>query len=170
EISLIIVVAIGFFIFSYGKGWGADWKRYMANDFGGWFYDAESITRPSKDTVRVWGKTVYTDKGVIRRVTEMGVISQKYEDLALKYKDSESKDLASKYKALASKYEALSYELPLFEFNCATKKSRTLKGTSYSRDGLVLDIYAPEAPDWNEIVPGSVAEALYKMVCKQPKK
>src|SRR5208337_2234153 len=134
EISLIIVVAIGFFIFSYGKGWGADWKRYMANDFGGWFYDAESITRPSKDTVRVWGKTVYTDKGVIRRVTEMGVISQKYEDLALKYKDSESK------------YEALSYELPLFEFNCATKKSRTLKGTSYSRDGLVLDIYAPEAP------------------------
>ena len=165
--SGVIVTVIGFIIFLFCEAWGADWKRYMATDFGGWFYDAETITRPSKDTVRVWGKTVYTDKGVIRRMTEIGVIYKKYKDLESKTKDLESKALASEYKDLESKYKDLSYELALFEFNCANRKSRTLKGTAYSRDGSVLSTYTPEAPDWNEVVPGSVAGDLYKIVCKQ---
>ena len=161
------VIVIGLAIFGYAEVWGEDWKLYMENDFGRWFYDAETITRPSKDTVKAWGKTVYTDKGVMRRVTDMKVIYEKYKDLASKAKDLESKDLASKYKDLASKYKDLSYEQHLLEFNCADRESRTLKGTSYSRDGSVLSTYTPETPDWNKIMPGTVAEALYKIICKQ---
>ena len=41
--SGVIVTVIGFIIFLFCEAWGADWKRYMATDFGGWFYDAETI-------------------------------------------------------------------------------------------------------------------------------
>ena len=155
SINFIVTGKEGKGAFKYVEVWGANWKLYMANDFGGWFYDAETITRPSKDTVRVWGKTVYTDKGVMRRVTDMRVISEKYKAIYEKYKD------------LESKYKDLSYEQNLIEINCANRKSRTLKGTSYSRDGSVLWNFTPEAPDWNEVVPGSVVVALYEIICKQ---
>lgn len=168
--SFIILVAMGLFIFGYGKGWGADWKRYMADDLGSWFYDAETISHPSKDTVRVWNKTDYTDKGVIRRAKEIGIIYNKYNKLATKYKDSKVQALASEYKDLESKYKDLSYEQNLVEVNCVNIKTRTLKGTAYSRNGLLLYTYTPKAPDWNEVVTGSVAEVLYKKACKQPRK
>jgi hypothetical protein len=161
------VALIGLAIFGYAELWGADWKLYMENDLGGWFYDTETITRPSKNTVRVWGKTVYTDKGVNRRVTDMRVISEKYRVIYEKYKDSESEGLSLKYKDLESKYKDFGYEQNLIEFNCADRKSRTLKGTAYSRDGSVLSTYTPETPDWNDVMTGTVGEALYKMVCNQ---
>jgi hypothetical protein len=165
-----MIVVIDLFIFGYAEVWGADWKLYMKNDFGNWFYDAETLSRPPKDTVRVWGKTLYTDKGVIQRMTDMRVISEKYRVIYEKYKDLESKGLASSYKDLESKYKDLSYEQNLIEFYCAGRKSRTLNGTAYSRDGSVLSTYTPESPDWNEVIPGTVAEALYKIICKQHKK
>lgn len=148
-----IVVCLSFL--GYGIGNGADWKIYMEADIGSWFYDAETITRPSKDTVRVRGKTVYTDEGVMRRVTGMMTIYEKYKDL-------ESKELASKYRDL-------NYEQNLIELNCADRKSRTLKGTAHSRDGLVLSTYTPEAPGWNEIMPATAAEDLWKILCMQEK-
>ena len=46
--------------------------------------NAEKITYPSKDTVRVWGKTVYTEEGVNPRVTGMMAIYEKYKDLESK--------------------------------------------------------------------------------------
>jgi len=167
SINFIVTGKEGKGALKYVEVWRANWKLYMANDFGGWFYDAETITRPSKDTVRVWGKTVYTDKGVMQRVTDMRVISEKYRAIYEKYKDLKSKGLASSYKDLESKYKDLSYEQNLIEINCANRKSRTLKGTSYSRDGSVLWNFTPEAPDWNEVVPGSVVVVLYEIICKQ---
>jgi hypothetical protein len=148
--SRTILAAIGLIVFFFSmEGWGADWKSYMTDDFAGWFYDAGTIIRPSKDTRRVWGKIVYTDKGVMQRVAQMEAISRKYRELASKYNDLEAKELASQYNALASKYKDLNYEQNLIEINCAKRKSRTLEGTSYSKAGLGLWNYTPEAPDWN---------------------
>lgn len=166
----LAVILIGLAILGNGEVWGADWKVYMKNGLGSYFYDAETITRPSKDTVRVWGKTVYTDKGVKRRVNEMRVIYEKYKAIYEEYKDLESKGLASEYKDLGSKYKDLSYEQHLIEFNCADIKSRTLKGTAHSRNGTILSTYIPKTPDWNEIRPDTPAETLYKIICKQPQK
>ncbi len=43
------------------------------------YYDAQSITRPSKNIVRVWVKWDYTEKGVIENVKRLG---KKYENLS----------------------------------------------------------------------------------------
>ena len=144
----------------------ADWNLYMENDFGKWFYNSETITRPSKDTVKVWGRTVYTDKGVEHRVTQMRAFSEKYRAIYEKYKDLGSKGLAEEYKDLASKYKGLGYEQNLIEFNCADMKSRTLKGTAHSRNGTILSTYTPKNPDWNEVMTGTPGEMLYKILCK----
>jgi len=170
SINFIVTGKEGKGAFKYVEVGGADWKCYMVDDFGGWFYDAETITRPSKDTVRVWGKTVYTDKGVKRKVKEMRAIYEQYKDLGSKTKDLETKALLSEYKDAESKYKDLSYEQHLIEFNCADIKSRTLKGTAYSRNGTILSTYIPKTPDWNEVITGTAAEMLYKILCKQPQK
>jgi hypothetical protein len=54
------------------KGWGADWQSYGADWVGVSYYDAESITRPSKDVVRVWDKLIYTEKGLTDMVARLG--------------------------------------------------------------------------------------------------
>jgi hypothetical protein len=132
---------IGLVIFSLGEVWGADWKHYGEDDFGSWYYDAETITSSSKATVRVWMKTVYTEKGVIQTMARRG-----------------------------PKFKDLDYGVALLEFNCADRKMRPFDGILYSRDGSVLSTYKFETPYWEEIVPDTVGEDLYEIVCKQPQK
>lgn len=44
--------------------WAADWKVFYRPDFGEYFYDAQSITRPSENIVRISVKNVLTQEGV----------------------------------------------------------------------------------------------------------
>jgi hypothetical protein len=58
---------IGFFsIFLFGitEAWGEDWKLYGENESGVFYYDAGSITRPTKDIVRVWAKMVHSKESI----------------------------------------------------------------------------------------------------------
>ncbi len=57
------VVLIGLVIFTYAEVWGSDWKQWIrSSDKSIYYYDIESITRPSKNIVRVWTKYDF-DKG-----------------------------------------------------------------------------------------------------------
>ena len=57
------VILIGLVIFGYSEVWGADWKQWIRiSDKSIYYYDTESITRPSKNIVRVWTKYGF-DKG-----------------------------------------------------------------------------------------------------------
>jgi hypothetical protein len=131
------VILIGLAIFGYAEAWGADWKFCAQNDSGNWFYDAEGITRLSNNIIRVWIKTVHTEKGVISIVAEYG-----------------------------SRYENLEQSLGLFEFNCLDKMGRVLAQTHYSKSGKVIDSQQDNTAKWEFFAPGTNMEGLYKAVCK----
>ena len=130
------VVLIGLVIFSYTEVWGADWKLYNSGEECLGYYDAQSITRPSKNIVRFWTKSVWTEKGVLSWVKDSG-----------------------------KKYENLSHTIYLQEINCAEKKIRRLSVTQYGHKGSVIDIIDSPSY-WIFINPESMMEILYKEVCK----
>ena len=130
------VILIGLSIFTYAEVWGADWKLFHNDEESFDYYDAEGITRLSGDIVKVWAKRVYTKEGVINAVQKLG------------------KD-----------FEKLSFDKHLLEINCVDKKELFLHSISYSEKGEV--IYSNNKPkEWNFIAPETVAETLYKKVCK----
>jgi hypothetical protein len=130
------VILIGLTIFGYGEVWGADWKLYDLDGQILRYYDTESITRPSKNIARVWVRLEYTDKGVIELVKKFG-----------------------------KHYENFKVIIALNEMNCSDKKIRNLSITHYSNEGKVI-LKASRKSEWEYIVPQSVAENLYKFVCK----
>jgi hypothetical protein len=75
KLGVILVVLI---IFGYAEAWGANWKLLHLDDEMIKYYDAEGITRPSKNIVRVWVRFEYKDKGVNDMVQKFG---KDYENL-----------------------------------------------------------------------------------------
>jgi hypothetical protein len=130
------VILIGLAIFGCAEVWGEDWKLYDSNEDFLSYYDAQRITRPSKNIVRVWTKLDYTEKGVLGRVGKLG-----------------------------KKFENLSHSINLSEINCVKKTRRLLSRTDYDNKGDVI-ISSPSPLEWTFIIPGSMAESLYKEVCK----
>jgi hypothetical protein len=131
------VVLIGVLIFGYAEVWGEDWKVFASGVYGLCYYDAESITRPSKNIVRVWEKIVYSEKGVIKAVKELG-----------------------------ERYKTASYSLDLSEIDCIEKKRNTLMLVFYAKGGSVISTEQLSETEWSFIIPGSMEEILYKAVCK----
>jgi hypothetical protein len=130
------VILIGLAIFGYAEVWGADWKFYGATENYLNYYDAQSITRPSKNIVRVWIKFDYTEKGVMDWVGDFG-----------------------------KKYENLSHSIDLTEINCIEKTIHSLSATHYdNKGGAIYSDSSPTKLFF--IIPESVGENLYKEVCK----
>jgi hypothetical protein len=130
---------MGFSIFFWAEAQGEDWKLYAKTDLYECFYDAENVTEPSENIVRVWTKLEYTERGIAGIVKEFG-----------------------------KHYESLSYSLRLWEINCAEKRQRILSITEYSVEGNILytNPAGSRPSDWKDISPESVGENLYKAVCK----
>jgi len=87
KLLLLGVILIGLFIFGYADVWGEDWKFYGGNDDYWGYYDAQSITRPSKNIIRVWEKWVYKverRQGVCQSVflTEIDCVNKKNRGLS----------------------------------------------------------------------------------------
>jgi hypothetical protein len=59
-------------LFGHAEVWGFDWKYYRMNERGTYFYEAESMTRLSKEIVRVCVQPIYTEKGISHWVSEDG--------------------------------------------------------------------------------------------------
>ncbi len=131
------VVLVGLAIFGYVEVWGADWKCHGETDDGTFFYDATSITHPSKNIVRVWTRIVFTEKGVIGTVGKFG-----------------------------SRFENLGHALNLWEFNCSKKMGRLLTTIYYSKNGEVMEDFKHDMATWELVPPASVIDDLYKAVCK----
>jgi hypothetical protein len=133
---IINTVVIGFAIFGYAFAWGADWKLYIVEDKWHHYFDAENIMHPSKNIVRVWTKTVYSDKGRIWLLRDFG---KNWENV----------------------YSAISLE----EINCNDKKYRFLSQQYYSEDGGIL-FSAGERERWEYVIPESLSELLFEKVCR----
>jgi hypothetical protein len=106
-----IAVLLGLLIFCSGEAWGGSiWKYYGTNEDGSYYYDAETMTRPSKEMVRVWVQSAYTDQGISHCVRGGG-----------------------------EQFQNLGYTLALIELNCVDRAIRSLQIVFYSKDVQVID-------------------------------
>jgi hypothetical protein len=131
------VVLTGLSIFGYAEVWGVDWKLYNSTEKFMAYYDAQSITHPSKNIVRVWASNSWTEKGI--------------------------KDMVG---SLGKKFKNVTHSTILWEINCVEKKYHYLAVTSYSNKGDVIYFDDSSPTDWDFIIPESLAGLLYKKVCK----
>lgn len=136
----IVSVIAGLLIFGYGEVMAADWILSSSGISEDVYYDAESITHPSKDIVRFWSKMVFNVIGRIRKVEEFG-----------------------------EKYWKLDYALTLIEINCKEKNTQYLSIVEFSKDGNILFSVSFTTPTWEYIPPESVGEKLFKILCKSTK-
>jgi hypothetical protein len=136
------VILIGLIIFSYAEVWGEDWKLYFVHEYGLFYYDTQSITHPSKKIIRVLGREDLTEKGVIDVVEDLGKI-----------------------------FENSSHIINLWEINCLERTCRLLSLTYYDKKGGVIYSKSKltserDLIEWDYIIPGTMADSLYKEVCK----
>ncbi len=139
------IILIGLIIFGYAEVWGEDWRGFGTGvNAGSWFYDAESLTYPSKD------------KDIVRVRTNVYVRI-----------NTRSKERTDRYvEGLKKRFKNLNNVMSLTEVHCKDKRTRILEMTSYSKDGTVLSSVHTPKKDWDSIVPGSRDENLYNAVCK----
>ena len=131
-------ILIGLTLFGYAEVWGADWKLYSTHENFLNYYDAQSITRPSKNIVRVWERINYTEKGVTWMMVKHG-----------------------------PGFKDVSFLTILNEINCIEKKLRILSQIIYDNKGEVVhSSSSSSSSEWAVITPESMAEDLYKQVCK----
>ena len=135
---LMIIIVTGLLVLSYAEVWGEDWKSIRKNKDGdSYYYDASSITHPSKNIVRGSVKMVYSEKSKNREIDKLG-----------------------------PSYKDLSYRINLWEMNCIEKKVAFLEITTYTKNGTVIKSIKVDSIKWASIVPETMGEDLYKALCK----
>jgi len=102
----LVGILVGLAIFSYTEGWAVDWKYYGTNEDGSYYYDTESMTRLSKNFMKVWVQSAYTEEGISHWVREGG-----------------------------KSFQDLDFTLILLELNCAERSIRYLQIVFYSKKG-----------------------------------
>jgi len=107
--SGVILGIIGLVVMGYTEGWGVDWKYYGTNEDGSYFYDTESITRPSQNLVDVWVQSAYTQKSISHWVREGG-----------------------------ESFQDLDFTLISLELNCVERSARYLQIVFYSKKGEIF--------------------------------
>ena len=138
--TLFRVILFGLVIFGNAEVWGTDWKIFGYNDSGSRYYDAESITSPSRNIIRVWEQFTFSEKYIIDLVRQHG-----------------------------KRYENSELSKTLWEFDCVEKRFRGLSSVFYSKEGSNV-IHSVSSPsEWHFIPPESMMNTLLKIVCKQMK-
>ena len=138
--SLLGVILVGLFIFSHAVAWGSDWRFVGANEQLSFYYDAESITRSPEKTIRMWSKSVYTDKGRIDLIKRFGKI-----------------------------HEDADHAVELVELDCLKRMVRYLSATFYSKGSTLSSSKTGDfklTDEWVFIEPDTFADPIYKILCK----
>jgi hypothetical protein len=142
---LIVLISISIVISSVAEG--ADWKYYGRAEWGDYYYDRQSIKKISQGILEVWTKEVVTSK--------------KQKDLMIKSRQ--------RYDLSPRGFRDYAVELSLKEFNCSTKEMRFLAIVDYNAVNKIIDS-VDFTGKWRQVIPDSIGEDLYKIVCKSKKK
>lgn len=135
--SGVTLTVIGYIVFFFCmEGWGADWK-FIGIDVQGTLKEINMASISHRPNNIV-------------RVWEQTTFSEI--------------DVNKFVKKLGSKYKDLAYAIALYEYDCAERKTRSLSSTFYSLGEVISSESSSEG--WSFIVPDSVAEAVFKEVCK----
>jgi hypothetical protein len=79
------------------------------------------------------------------------------------YKPKAINDMVEKHGAT---FWILHHSLILSEVHCAEKKRRLMSIDYYSKDGGFLSSRSISENDWTFMVPESIGESIYKVLCK----
>ncbi len=137
NLSFMSFISVALVLLGSTEAWTTDWKAYGGTNDGVFYYDAENITNPSKNIIRFWHKTIFSEAGIREAVNSFG------------------KD-----------YENLDHSISLREINCSEKKIRSLAVTYYSNAGAVLDSAMDYEAAWHMIDSEAIIESLYQRLCE----
>jgi hypothetical protein len=141
---VVILAIIGFTVFGYDEVWGADWKYFASGvDWTFWWYDTQGVTYRPNMIIHVWVKRLKADEimDMVRSGAKLTV--------------SELEQMTSER----------SYEQVLMEIDCVKKTADERQKLNYDSNGVLKS--GESILGAREIIPsGSIAERLYKTVCK----
>lgn len=124
-----------------------EWMRATSSSLFIFEYNTRKVTRTS-GTVRAWIK---------QRPSLEGHVDEK----ARKRRIEEVKSLGFSVEG----YSNWAYTLELYEFDCAGNRYKTFDVVDYSYGGEVISSYSRKAAEWQNTIPGSVAEGMQEAVC-----
>ena len=140
---MLLVAAVSYASGNCTVAEGVEWKSYGSSSVNDYEYDMQSVTYHAEDVVRVWSKdSVKNEEGRLLLLRER-------EKLGLDTKG----------------YDQYSYTLYFVEMQCSTKESTLIALHDYNKNGIVLFSEEYQHMNWRNIVPGSQADQLYRIVC-----
>jgi hypothetical protein len=140
-LSLAILLIVSLILAGYREAGAVDYRLFAENDEGLFYYDIETITRSSKDTVQVWVREVFSGQG--KRVMS---------------------------RILGEGHADLDHSILQEELNCRDKTFRYLSRAIYTKHGAMLSSSKSQIGKFEAIQPNSVDEVLYNTVCGQERK
>jgi hypothetical protein len=139
--ALRIVFLSAIFVFlslGQSEAVGADWRFYAGNEFGLYHYNAEDIRYLPDNLVGIWEKLVLTNKGRIHLIGELG-----------------------------KEYENVGELVVLRKIDCTGCRSRIIEIAYCSEEGRVIKRELYQELEWDSVIPDSVDDILYHVVCMQ---
>lgn len=139
---LPFVLVIGMVLISscgYSEATEGDDILYGVTKYLILYYSPKSVTRPSKDVVRL----------------KIKVLS----------KCNDNKDWMIKNQPNCPKMD-WDYVVTLTEINCLSKQDRDIESVGYDNKGKPVESLTTETSEWSDIDPESYTEALYKLLCE----
>lgn len=137
------VILLGLAIFTYAEAWGADWKYFSMTHHGTFlWYDTQGVTYHPNEVIRVWIKLITDDK-ILEKIKNGTKLTESELDQMVSERD---------------------YEKSLIEINCAKKTYSCLERYKYDSRGFIKSGALEFAI--GDMQPNSVAETLYKTLCK----
>ncbi len=125
-----------------------DWIEFGRTDNGNsFFYNKVNIERQKNCIVRVWEKKVYSDEG-----------------------RKEFIQVSKKNDIPTEQYKNISYCLGLKEIDCEKNMLRILSLTFYDSNDKVILSKNYFYNNWENIIPTSLHDGLYKILCGSEKK
>jgi len=138
------VILIGVAIFGYAEVWAEDWKLFsLGSDSTFWWYDSQGITYHPNKVIRVSVKIVKAEE-----IVEMVKSGTKFKLPELEKMTSERE-----------------YARDLLEIDCLGNTVNHIQKLHYDSKGVLKSGEVEHSPGIS-IAPKSVAETLYKIVCK----
>ena len=108
-------------------------------------YDNNRVVHMTENIVTVWTKWDYSDESRDEYIQNRKKVGQSTKG-----------------------YDKLSHTLNLEEINCNEGRYRVLSKTHHDTDGNLLGSRLFDKPDWNDIFPDTMMDALREKVCKYP--
>jgi len=123
---------------------GDKWVYYASSGSTEYYYDKNSIKHLTKGDIRVWERMEENADSYIKYLTKEGLPTQGY--------------------------ETYSFTLNLDEYDCKNMKTGILTTIDYNEKGEVLYSTTVQTVKMREIIPDTIGESLYKLVCQEKKK